>query len=371
MSMSAGGAMPGEVKDDIDAKQMDAEADGAPKRGPLIPPSLTFLLKRLFVYLTVLAVSIVLNFLFPRLMPNDPAESMIRDIYEKTGQAPSPFVMNQIRNMYGDPNLPIYAQFWNYVKQLASGDLGRSIMYYPVPVMELISNALPWTLWLGLTSIFAGWIIGTYFGARLGWKPGGKLDGILTPLAMFFSNIPAFWLGLLAVWILAYDMRLFPPQGSVDQRITPQSITNPEWLVSMLQHSVLPLAVLIVTGFAGWLFSMRNMMITTINEDYVHLARAKGLKPNRIRLRYAARNALLPNITGLAQAIGGMITAIVLAEGVFVYPGLGGLVGAATGTRDYPLMQALMLMVIALALIFNFIADSVYVFLDPRTREND
>jgi peptide/nickel transport system permease protein len=114
---------------------------------------------------------------------------------------------------------------------------------------------------------------------------------------------------------------------------------------------------------------MRNMMITTVNEDYVHLARAKGLSPERVRTAYAARNALLPNITGLAMSMGGVLMAVVLAEAVFIYPGLGGLIGASTAVRDYPLMQALLLIVIILSLVFNFIADSVYVLLDPRTRE--
>lgn len=330
---------------------------------------LRFLGRRLGVYVIIGFVSVVLNFVFPRLMPNDPAESMIRDIFEKTGQRPSEFQISQIHAMYGDPSTPLPVQFWNYITQLARGDLGLSIMYYPMKVTDLIGAALPWTLWLALTSTVLAWIIGTVLGARLGWKPGGRFDSFITPVTMFFASIPPFWLGLVAVWVLAYNLGWFPPQGSVDQRVQPADITNPEFIGSVLYHSALPLGVLIIVGSTGWLLSMRNMMITTVNEDYVHLARAKGLKPETVRTRYAMRNALLPNVTGLAQAFGGSITAVVLAETVFIYPGVGGLVGASTGTRDYPLLQALMLIIIFLGLLFNFIADSIYVLLDPRIRE--
>lgn len=339
------------------------------RRTRRVPPNLIFLGKRAATYMIVFVVSVILNFIMPRLMPNDPAQSMIRDIYEKTGQRPSEYQMRIIHNMYGDPNMPLWEQFSNYIGQLARLDLGRSIMYYPMEVKELIFTALPWTLWLGLVSTLLGWIIGTYLGVRLGWRPGRFLDSILTPFAMFFSSIPPFWLGLLAVWYLAYSKDFFPAQGAVNQRIRPAGLDNPDWILSVLYHSALPLVVLILAGFTGWLFSMRNMMITTVNEDYVHLARAKGLSPERVRTAYAARNAMLPNITGLAMSIGGVLMAVVLAEAVFIYPGLGGLIGAATGVRDYPLMQALLLIVIVLSLVFNFIADSVYVLLDPRTRE--
>ncbi|MEE1618385.1 ABC transporter permease [Brachybacterium sp. J153] len=339
------------------------------RRARRVPPNLVFLAKRAGTYLIVLAVSVVLNFVLPRLMPNDPAQSMIRDIYEKTGQRPSEYQMQIIHNMYGDPDRPIWEQFWNYLGQLARLDLGRSIMYYPMEVTDLIVQALPWTLYLGLISTLLGWIIGTYLGARLGWRPGRLLDSVLTPVAMFFSSIPPFWLGLLLVWYLSYSQGLFPAQGAVNQRVRPAELGNVDFVLSILYHSVLPLFALVVVGFTGWMFSMRNMMITTVNEDYVHLARAKGLRPERVRTAYAARNALLPNITGLAMSIGGVLMAVVLAESVFIYPGLGGLIGASTAVRDYPLMQALLLIVIVLSLVFNFIADSVYVLLDPRTRE--
>lgn len=330
--------------------------------------SLTYLGKRLLTYVVVGIVSVVLNFILPRFMPGDPATQLITEITNKNGAPPSPFQIQQIKARYGDPDRPVLMQFWDYVSQLLHGDLGRSSQYYPIPVTELIANALPWTLYLALVSTVLGWLIGTYLGSRLGWKPGRLLDSIVTPISMFFSSIPAFWLGLLIVWYFAYDKGWFPNQGAYDNAL-PINLLSPSFLWSVVLHSVLPMATLVLVGFAGWLFSMRNMMITTVNEDYVQLARAKGLSPGRVRSRYAARNALLPNFTGLAQRIGGSLTAVILAETVFIYPGVGSLLQGAQSARDYPVLQGIMLMVIFMVLLFNFIADSVYVLLDPRTRE--
>jgi peptide/nickel transport system permease protein len=327
-----------------------------------------FLLSRLITYLTVAVVSVVLNFVLPRFMPGDPATEMIRNITNKTGAPPSEYQIQLIKARYGDPDRPIMLQFWDYITQLAQGDLGQSAQYYPIPVTDLIGRALPWTLYLAIASTIIGWIVGTYLGSRLGWKPGRRFDAIFTPLSMFFSAIPPFWLGLLIVWYFAYSKGWFPNQGAYNNALE-VSLTNPDFLLSAAFHSILPFFTLIIVGFAGWMFSMRNMMITTVNEDYVQLARAKGLPTGRVRSRYAARNALLPNFTGLAQSMGGALTAVILAEGVFIYPGVGSLLAGAQTARDYPVMQGIMLMVIFTSLLFNFIADSVYVILDPRTRE--
>lgn len=329
---------------------------------------LRYLGKRLVTYLIVAFISLVANFMLPRFMPGNPADQMIQSIVAKTGNTPSPYALAQIYARYGDPNQNVFVAFWNYLVQTLSGDFGLSIQYYPVPVTELIGRALPWTLYLAIFSTILGWIIGTWAGAKLGWKPGRKLDSIITPIAMFFSSIPAFWLGLLLVWFISYKHGWLPPQGAYNESLE-INVFDPTFLVSVAIYSILPMATLVLVGFANWMFTMRNMMITTVNEDYVQLARAKGLKPNKVLRDYAARNALLPNFTGLAQSIGASLTAVILAESVFIYPGVGSLLFAAQGTRDYPVMQGVMLLIIFVSLIFNFIADSVYVLLDPRTKE--
>lgn len=174
-----------------------------------------FLLKRLGTYLIVAVVSVLLNFILPRFMPGDPATQLIKDIVAKTGAPPSGYQMRLIKARYGDPDRSVLLQFWDYLVQLAHGDLGKSIEYYPVNVTTLINQALPWTLYLAIASTILGWIVGTWLGVRLGWKPGRKLDSIVTPpLSMFFSSIPAFWLGLLIVWYFAYKNGWFPNQGA-------------------------------------------------------------------------------------------------------------------------------------------------------------
>lgn len=353
--------------DDAESPGTDGQHKRAGARASRLA-GLVYLRQRLTLYLIVAAASVLLNFILPRFMPGDPATQMIRDITNRTGAPPSGYQMRLIKARYGDPDRPVLLQFWDYLTQLLQGDLGQSAQYYPISVNELIARALPWTLYLAVVSTVLGWIIGTYLGARLGWRPGRRLDAILTPVSMFFSSIPAFWLGLLIVWYLAYMNGWFPNQGAYNNSL-PKDVFDPQFLLSVLYHGALPFFTLIIVGFARWLFSMRNMMITTVNEDYVQLARAKGLRENKIRNRYAARNALLPNFTGLAQSMGGALTAVILAETVFIYPGIGSLLTGAQAARDYPVMQGVMLMVIFASLLFNFIADSVYVLLDPRTRE--
>jgi ABC-type dipeptide/oligopeptide/nickel transport systems, permease components len=348
---------------------VETVAPSAGKRRHRDLTGLKYLGKRLGTYAVVAVVSLFASFVLPRMIPGNPAEQMIQSIIAKTGQRPSPFALQQIYDRYGDPHQNLFVAFFDYCVQTLHGDFGLSIQYYPLPVGSLIAGALPWTIYLALASTIVGWLIGTYLGARLGWRPGRKLDSILTPFSMFFSSIPAFWLGLLLVWYVSYKNGWMPNQGAYNEALGQPNLLNPLFVISALYYSVLPMVTLVVVGFSHWMFTMRNMMITTVNEDYVQLARAKGLRQSAVRNRYAARNALLPNFTGLAQSIGGSLTAVILAETVFLYPGVGTLLTQAQGSRDYPVMQAVMLLVIAFTLAFNFIADSVYVLLDPRTRE--
>lgn len=359
----------------------DARPDGAASREGSPPdaeppnrrfrpsPTVRFLGLRAVTYLAVALIAVVLNFVLPRLIPGDPAQQMILEITGKRGRPPGTVELQSIFDRYGNPDENVFVAFWRYLGQTLQGDLGLSVQYYPVPVVELVGKAIPWTIYLGLTSTVLGWLIGTLVGARLGWRPGRRLDTVVTPLAMFVNNIPPFFLGLLLVWFVAYQNSWLPPAGAYNTELAVDP-TNPTFLASVVIYGLLPMATLVIVGFAQWMFTMRNMMITTINEDYVQLARAKGLGPSRVRTRYAARNAILPNFTGLAQAIGTTLTAVVLAESVFTYPGVGSLLGSADSNRDYPVIQGVMLIIIATTLVFNFLADSVYTLLDPRIRES-
>lgn len=329
----------------------------------------TFLIRRLGFYSATAVVAVVLNFMIPRFMPGDPVVNLARQIQVQTGASLNEETLASLYMLYGRPDESLISQFFSYIGGLLRGDLGISILQYPTPVADVVGAALPWTIGLvGVTTLLA-WLVGTALGCWVGWKPGSKLDTYLTPGSQFFSAFPAFWVALLVLWIFAFQLGWFPRAGGYDPNV-PYSMDNLWFLLSIVEYGALPAITLIMVGFAGWLFGMRNMMVSTISEDYVTLAKAKGLSENRVLFRYAARNALLPNITTLAMAIGGIVGGTVLTEIVFTYPGLGYLLLQAINTQDFPVMQMIFLMLVFTVLIANFIVDSIYVLLDPRTREN-
>lgn len=327
-----------------------------------------FLAKRGGFYLVTAWVALTINFFIPRAMPGDPAQTLALQITRQTGTSLTPEMMRSIRTLYGDPNQNIFQQYWEYLSSIFTLDFGLSVSRYPVPVFDLIAGALPWTLFLVGISTLAAWLIGTSLGILLGYRPGSKLDTWLTPISQFFSSMPSFWVALISLWIFSLTLGWFPSSGGYSPDV-PFAINNVWFLLSVFEYAALPILTGVFVGFSSWLFSMRNMMVTTISEDFVTLARAKGISERRVIFRYAARNAMLPNITGLASAIGGIIGGVVLTEIVFTYPGMGYLLFQAITTKDFPLMQAIFLMIVLAVLIANFIADSLYVLLDPRTRE--
>ena len=301
-------------------------------------------------------------------MPGDPAEALVRQIQQLTGAPPTASQVEAIRRFYGDPTQGILGQYIDYWDGLLHFDFGVSVSNFPVPVSTMIMQSLPWTLLLiGSTTVLA-WIIGTLLGAYMGWKPGNRFDSIFAPLTTFAHAMPAFWLALIALWIFAIKLHWLPISGAYDPNV-PFQINNLWFVLSVLKYGALPGATLVFIGFNGWLFSMRNVMVTTVTEDYVLLARAKGLTGPRVLLGYAARNALLPNVTGLALAIGGVIGGAILVETVFTYPGMGLLLQQSIRAHDFPLMQTILLMLTFITIVANFVADMVYGLLDPRTRE--
>lgn len=327
-----------------------------------------YYLRRTGFYLVTTFLAVTFNFFIPRFMPGDPAEALVRQIQQLTGAPPTPAQTAAIRRFYGDPTQGIVGQYVDYWRGLLQFDFGVSVSNFPVPVSDMILQALPWTLVLiGSTTVLA-WIIGTLLGAYMGWRPGGRFDSVFAPLTTFAHAMPAFWLALIVLWIFAIKLQWLPISGAYDPNV-PFQINNIWFLLSTLKYGALPAATLIFIGFNGWLFSMRNVMVTTVTEDYVLLARAKGLTGSRVLLGYAARNALLPNVTGLALAIGGVIGGAILVETVFTYPGMGLLLQQAIMAHDFPLMQTILLMLTFITIVANFVADMVYGLLDPRTRE--
>ncbi|MET7339413.1 ABC transporter permease [Nonomuraea sp. NPDC005650] len=326
-----------------------------------------FLARRLGFYAAAVWSAVTLNFLIPRLMPGNPSLAIIEELERVSGQSLPPRTLESIQRLFGDPSANLGAQYLEYLGQMARLDLGVSIRNFPTPVSDLVWQGLPWTLLLVGSTTVVAFLIGTGLGVIAGWRAGGRFDSIVTPLTTFVSSVPYFWVALLGLWAFGFVLGWFPLAGGYDPDL-PVGFNAP-FALSVLHYGVLPATTIVFSAFGGWLLGMRNMTVTTVREDYVLLALAKGLSPRRVMLRYAARNAMLPNFTGFALALGGVVGGALLTEIVFSYPGIGYLLYASLQQRDYPVMQGVFFLITLTVLLANLVADSVYALLDPRVRE--
>jgi peptide/nickel transport system permease protein len=325
--------------------------------------SMRHILRRIGFYLVALWTSATLNFVIPRLAPGDPAQTMIARLHGRI----SPQALHAIEIAYGINHDPLWSQYIQYLNNLAHGNLGVSITYFPTPVIVVISQEIPWTLMLVGISLVISFIIGTLLGVIVAWRRDSRLDAICSPLFTFLSAIPYFWLALILLYVLGYMLNWFPINGGYDtSSVVPG--WSPDFILSAIQHGILPAITIVISSIAGWLLGMRSAMITTLSEDYVLMAEAKGLSQGRIMFHYAARNAILPNITSFALSLGFVVSGSLLTEIVFSYPGLGFALYEAVQNLDYTLMQGLFLIISIAVLAANFLADLIYVLLDPRVR---
>jgi peptide/nickel transport system permease protein len=307
--------------------------------------------------------AMTLNFFIPRMIPGDPIQALLARFQGQmnTDAIESLYVLFGI-----DKDASLWSEYVEYWRQMASGDLGLSFSAFPTPVYDVITDALPWTVALvGITTVLS-FLIGTGLGVLAGWRRGSWIDGLL-PVTTFLSSVPYFWLGLLAIYVLAGPDSFFPSSGGYAAGLVPY----PDWtfISSALQHGVLPAMTILISSVSGWILGMRNMMVTVSAEDYITVAHAKGLSGRRVALSYAARNALLPNVSGFALSLGFIVAGTFVLEIVFSYPGLGFLLFRAVGAKDYPLMQGIFLIITITVLVANLLADIVYLLLDPRTRK--
>jgi peptide/nickel transport system permease protein len=323
-----------------------------------------FLLQRIAFYLFTAWAAITLNFFIPRMIPGDPVQSLIS---RNQGRI-SADAIQSLRVLFGlDKNQSLWQQYLDYWNQLFHGDLGLSFTFFPAPVSEVIADSLPWTVGLvGITTIIS-FFIGTALGVGAGWRRGSWVDGLL-PATTFLSSIPYFWLGLVAIAVLAGPGSFFPSSGGYEPGLVPAF--DAYFIPSAIQHSILPALTILISSMSGWILSMRNMMVTVSSEDYITVAHAKGLSERRVALSYAARNALLPNVSGFALSLGFIVGGTLLVEIVFSYPGLGFQLFQAVGAKDYPLMQGIFLIITISVLVANLLADVAYLLLDPRTRKS-
>jgi peptide/nickel transport system permease protein len=322
-----------------------------------------YFLQRIAFYVLTLWAAITLNFFIPRLAPGDPVQSLIAS---RQGEISS----QAIESLYALFGLKkgesLWHQYLDYWNQILHGNLGLSFTFFPAPVSQIIGQALPWTVLLvGITTVIS-FVVGTGLGVLAGWRRGSWVDGLL-PVTTFFSSVPYFWLGILAIYLLAGPGSFFPSAGGFDSNLVPA--WDQYFIPSAIRHSLLPALTILISSVSGWILSMRNMMITVSSEDYITVAHAKGLSGRRVAMSYAARNALLPSVSGFALSLGFIVGGTLLVEIVFSYPGLGLTLLEGLGKKDYPLMQGIFLIITIAVLIANLLADVVYLLLDPRTRK--
>ncbi len=326
---------------------------------------MAYFARKIAFFLLTLWAAATLNFIIPRIQGGDPAEAIVSRIVG-SNQAVDPRQVEAIRLMLGVPDDPMWRQYIDYLGAIMRGEFGISYSYMPYTVTHMIGEALPWTLVLvGVTHVLS-FIIGTLLGTWAAWRRNGKFDTILTIGASFIGTLPFFWLGMMFLYVFAFELKWFPDGGGYSGSVSPG--WNVEFVRSVLYYSLLPALCLMVTGPIGWIMGMRNTMVQVLGEDYTRLARAKGLRERHIALMYGARNAILPNVTAFAISLGALVGGSIFVEQIFDYPGMGQLMFDALGNRDYPLMQAIFLFMTVGVLTANFLADMFYGVIDPRVR---
>ena len=316
--------------------------------------------RKLLIYILTFFLAVTIDWLIPRFMPGDPVQNMLSRV------APRPESAEVMRGYFTRAfglDVPLWQQYLNFWTALFHGDLGTSVYLFPTPVTRVLMRAVPYDLALLIPSILLSWYAGNKFGAfaaRSKW-----LDNIISPFGYILAATPYMWLGILLAWFFGIVVGNFPIAGAYSFDMRPHLSWAFIW--DVLKHWFLPFASLFLVGFGGQAIGMRNMIIYELEADYSHYLEALGA-PRRLVRKYAFRNAVLPQITGLALSLGVVVAGALVTEVVFSYPGIGYLLLAAIQNQDYFLIQGCFLFIITGVLVANFIIDIAYVIIDPRTR---
>jgi peptide/nickel transport system permease protein len=320
-----------------------------------------YLSRRVGLFLITLWAALTVNFIIPRVMPGNEAQAVLA-----TFRNINPAALHALEIQFGvNTHQGLLSSYFQHLGNTVTGQLGTDAQ--GVPVLHEIASKLPWTLGLvGVTTVLA-FAIGTLVGVFSAWRRGGRLDAILPPTLFIVSTIPVFFVGLLLIYAFAVKLNWLPLGGNYSIGATPSLSLS--FIGDVLEHAILPALSLMIVTAGLWVYSMRNNMITTIADDYVKMGHAKGLAGRRVMFDYAARNAILPNLTGFAMQLGYVLGGAIVIEYLFSYPGVGYLFYTATTDHDLPLMQGLFLFYTLAVLVCVLIADLATAILDPRTRE--
>ncbi|MBL1241775.1 MAG: ABC transporter permease [OCS116 cluster bacterium] len=322
-----------------------------------------YVLRRLFFYLIAFFCAATFNFILPRLMPGDPITIM----FSSQGNNLPIESLNALKATFGFIDGPLHEQYFAYLKSVFTWDLGYSVQYYPQSVNDVLNRSILWTLFLvGISSVIS-FSLGSLAGIYAAWHRGGTFDTILSPLSLVMQSMPAVIISLFFLFTFGVALDWLPTGYAYNIDY------DPEWsfkyIASVLEHAIMPITTLVIVQIGGYLITIRNNMINLLGEDYIVMARAKGLSEKRVMLNYGARNAMLPLVTTFAMTIGVVLGGSLITEYVFNYPGLGNTLYQAITNRDYPVIQGQLLIMTLAMLTMNFLADMAYVYLDPRLRK--
>jgi len=323
-----------------------------------------YFLNKLGWFLITFVIAFILNFMLPRLMPGDPVAAIVSRLAQGMSNATGvQAIYQQYSDLFGT-NQPMLVQFFIYVKNVAQGNFGFSFSQYPRTVADVIKSSIGWTLALQFPAIIVGWVIGNSLGALAAYLKGG-FDKILMPVSLFVSNLPAFGMAIILLVIFGVGLQWFPTSGGYGFDLLPSLSWTFVW--SVIVHYQLPFWSIVLIAIGGQAIGMRSMSIYELNADYVKYSRFLGVKDRKI-VGYVFRNAMLPQITGLALSVGTMVGGALFAEIIFSYPGLGTTLLNGVLGQDYPLISAATLIITIMVLSATFLIEMLYGVIDPRIR---
>jgi len=326
-----------------------------------------WLARRLLFYVFAIWVALTINFLLPRMMPGDPIAGLLAHL-NPSQLAANPGLVQTYQALLGGGDNSIWQDYVTYLGRIVHFDFGLSTSNYPTPVSEVIGRTLPYSIFLVGVAFVLAFVLGTAIGMLAAWRRGGAVDNVMVPTFMALGAFPAFFTALLALYFLGLKAEWFPIQHAYETGLSPGF--NWTFLSSAFRHSQLPILVVVATFTGGWVLNMRTVMINTIGEDYVTMAHAKGLPDRRVMTRYAGRNAILPPLNGFAPLFASAVGGLAFVEYIFSYPGAGYTLQQAVLGNDYPLAQALLVVLSLCVIVANLIMDLLNFVLDPRLRTN-
>ena len=326
--------------------------------------TLSYFLRRLAIFFLTIWIAATVIWLIPRLAPGDPVTAMVSRMIRSSGYVEnSDKIIAGWKERFG-LNDPMPVQYLRYLNNIIHLDFGYSLAYFPTTVNEIIALALPWTVGLLLVAVSISFFVGNFLGAIMVWRNTPRLIKVLIPIGMIFTSIPSILAAIFLLYVFAFLLNWFPMIGAYEIGLKPG--LNLPFIGSVIQHGTLPALAIVLVSFGYWTLGMRGMMITIQGEDYMHLARAKGLNPIYVLWRYMARNAILPQITAFAITLGTLVSGTVLVEYVFAYQGMGTVIFNAISTQDFPVIQGTSFVLIMMTALAVFIIDLIYPLIDPR-----